>query len=87
MSDVTRADSWTLIDRMRRARESSGMSQTAIARHFRINPSTVSRWESGKTPPTYADVRLWAVLTEVPFDWLAGDDFTPSDQGERLTSR
>lgn len=38
-------------DRMRAAREASGMTQKAVARRLFVSPNTVTHWESGRRLP------------------------------------
>jgi DNA-binding transcriptional regulator YiaG len=38
-------------DRLRTLREDAGLSQSDVARALGVNPSNVSRWESGESRP------------------------------------
>lgn len=41
-----------LADRLKAWRESSGLTQTDVARYLGVRPSAVSHWEAGRTPPS-----------------------------------
>jgi transcriptional regulator with XRE-family HTH domain len=67
---------WTLGWRMQRALAHAEISVEAIAGELGVSRSSVSRWLNDRgAPPRAAYVKLWALRTGVPFDWLAGDQF------------
>lgn len=77
MQTTQRDLAWTIGDRMRKARDVAGISQTEMAalltaRGFKCSGSTtVSSWEGGKQPRRFMDVmQAWADITEVDRDWL-----------------
>lgn len=71
---------WTLADRLRKAREQSGLSQQELAEQARIARGTVSAAENGRRRPSGSVVSMWALATGVSRDWLLGDDrVNPSD--------
>lgn len=57
-------------DRLRKALEVSGVSATDMAAYLDITRFTVSRYINGKTEAPLQTVRLWALRTGVPFEWL-----------------
>lgn len=61
---------FTLGDRLRKAREVTGMSQVEFAEHIGIGRSTVQSYENGTTAPKQIALRAWAMATGVPFYWL-----------------
>ena len=69
---------WTLPDRMAKSLKSSGMSPSGIAEQFGVHRNTVSGWIHGRIKPSTVTVRLWAVTTGVPYEWLVDGDVAVS---------
>lgn len=61
---------FTMGDRMRKAREITGMSQTEFAEHLGVGRSTVYNCESDGGRPKTIVLRAWALATGVPAEWL-----------------
>lgn len=57
-------------DRLRKAREHTGMTQGELARVLGVARNTVNRSESGATHPMRVVVRAWAEATGVSLEWL-----------------
>jgi transcriptional regulator with XRE-family HTH domain len=57
-------------DRLRRAREITGLDRKDFAAEVGVSRSTVSNVENGVTTPSRLVVRAWALRTGVPADWL-----------------
>lgn len=70
MTDV-RIPTWTLGDRLRKAREAADLRQEDLAPHLHVARATVASWENDKHAPSYLAIMKWAELTDVPLDWLA----------------
>ena len=49
---------------VKRARVATGLSQTAFAKRFRINPARLRDWEQGRTVPDSAALAYLAVIEE-----------------------
>lgn len=62
---------WTLSERLRRARLLAGLEQKDVAAALGVNRATVSLWETGKTEPSASNFVRWAQLTGQPIEWLA----------------
>lgn len=60
---------WTQADRLRKARESIGWSQQELADAMDVSRGTISNAEGGK-PLQRSTLRLWAIATGCPIDWL-----------------
>jgi transcriptional regulator with XRE-family HTH domain len=74
---------WTLGDRLRKARENAGFSQAALARETGIPARSIGRYETGTTKPSRPQLLAWSIATEVPLEWLTGDDGNhPDDDDE-----
>jgi transcriptional regulator with XRE-family HTH domain len=71
-------------ERIKHAREASGMSQKLMASRLGVKNSTVAKWESGKEGPRANRLQMIASLLNVPLLWLlAGSQQVPetgSDQ-------
>ncbi|MGD7734145.1 helix-turn-helix domain-containing protein, partial [Propionibacteriaceae bacterium G57] len=61
---------WTLADRMRKAREVTGLDQQAFSEELGVSRSTVSNAERGKVQPSRLLVAAWAMRSGVPLVWL-----------------
>ena len=62
----------TLSDRIRQARELTGISRAALARKVGVASSAAAQWELEKgTSPSVANLIKIATITDVAFEWLA----------------
>ena len=62
---------WTLPDRLRKAREETGMDQREFAEHTGISKNTISNYETGKTSRISRPMlAAWAMGSGVPLEWL-----------------
>ncbi len=65
-------------ERLKNAREASGMSQKAMANRIGVKPATVEKWETGKMDPRANRLQMLASLLNVPLLWLiAGSQKVP----------
>jgi transcriptional regulator with XRE-family HTH domain len=64
---------WTLGDRLRKAREVAGLSQTEMAEAIGIARNSVGRYEAGAYEPSRPVMIAWAFRTGVALDWLHGE--------------
>lgn len=63
---------WTLGWRLQRALAHAGISVQGMANELDVSRSTISRWiNDNGTPPRSGFVKLWALRTGVPYEWLA----------------
>lgn len=67
---------WTLADRLRKARETAGLSQGQLAAILGVARNTVTNYEGGGSAKIYV-VRAWATATNVPLAWIL--DQKPAD--------
>jgi transcriptional regulator with XRE-family HTH domain len=70
---------WTLADRLRKARESRGLTQTELVELTGISRRAMSRYESGVTIPRRPHVIAWAMATGVSLEWLETDECAVRD--------
>lgn len=65
--------SWSLADRLRKAREDCGLDQRELAHRAGISRATVSNAERGVGTPNTATLRVWAAATGVSLAWLVDE--------------
>ncbi len=63
---------WTLGDRLRKAREHANLRQEELAAELGISRASVSVYESGHRPPMRSILLAWAMVCHVDLDWLTG---------------
>ena len=68
---ATQVPVFTLGDRLRKARDVTGMSQQQMATSLGIGRRSVSRYEDGDQEPKRGVVMAWSMVTGVPYRWLA----------------
>lgn len=75
-------------DRLRKARELAGLDQGELSEATGISRSTVSHLELDKAPLKSSYVKLWAMATGVPPEWLAtgGASTDPGNGGASMTT-
>lgn len=64
---------WTLGERMWKARRDAGLSTSAMADALDVSANTVGNYEAGRTTPTTVTLREWARITGVSHTWLVGE--------------
>lgn len=69
-----KADMDDLGSRIRVAREAVGLSQQAVADHFKINRVSVAQWEGNTTRPDQGKLIPLAELLKVEVKWLLDKD-------------
>lgn len=76
---------WDQSDRLRKAREVAGLSQSELAERMGISRRTISRNESGDFTLRRPQMIAWAMATGVSLEWLeTGEAPRPSDEGPRV---
>ena len=82
MSDThTDAPTWTLGDRLVKARHVAHMDQHQLAAALGIGRASIVRYEADRHRPTKAVLMAWAQVCGVPYEWLADDPETGHTQG------
>ena len=75
---------WTIGDRLRKAREMTGLTQVQFAERVGLSRATVNNSELNKSQPRKSVVLLWAMETGVDRDWLmtgSANNETPDPDG------
>lgn len=71
MSLLADNPTWTIADRIKRARLLAGLDQDDVAEACGVARPTVSAWETGKTEPKFSSLVRVARLTGQPLEWFA----------------
>ncbi|HEY7052394.1 MAG TPA: helix-turn-helix transcriptional regulator [Mycobacterium sp.] len=75
---------WDLADRMRKSLRVAGLPGRDMAAYLGVEHSTVSRWLNGRVDPSTRTLRLWALRTGVPYEWLR-DGWAPRGSNPQPT--
>lgn len=67
-------------DRMRKALRVSDVGVQEIADYLEVSRSAVGKWINGHVAPSAQTIRLWALRTGVPYEWLR-DGKNPRQEG------
>ena len=59
-------------ERLKKAREASGMSQDLMASRIGVTTTTVASWEKAESAPRANRMQMLASLLNVPLLWLLG---------------
>ena len=70
-----------LADRLAKSLQVSGISVAEMAAYMEVHRNSVGAWLNRRSQPRPANVRLWAMRTGVPYQWLR-DGVWPEDQPE-----
>lgn len=79
---------WSLADRLRKAREDAKLEQHELAQIAGISRATISAAENGHRVPSRASLAMWAMATGVSRAWLTGDedDTDPDGAAARMNA-
>lgn len=59
-------------ERIRGLREDADLSQTELAKIFRVGQKTISNWENGRNEPPYEILKKYAEKFQVTTDYILG---------------
>lgn len=71
---------WTLQDRITKARTHAGLNQSELAQKMGLSRNTLGRWESGANTPTEKNLQALAEATGVPVEWFYQDETSHPSQ-------
>lgn len=78
---------WTVGDRLRKAREVTGLTQKTFAARIDVGHRTVTNYENDAVEPRMIVLKQWALLSGVPLGWLiTGEAPPPGGDGASVTS-
>ena len=63
---------WDLGDRLRKSLRQSVYGVQDMADYLSVSRTSVGGWMGGRSRPNPATLRLWALRTNVPYEWLTG---------------
>lgn len=72
---------WTTGDRLRKAREASGLDQSELGERIDVSRRTIGNYEVGRVEPRMIVMKQWALATGVDLAWLIGAT-RPNNGGE-----
>lgn len=78
-----RIPEFNLSDRLRKARETTGLEQGDFAAEIGVSRGTVSNYEKGHVAPREIVLRAWALRTGVPVEWIRTGHAPANDGGPR----
>ncbi|MEX3644501.1 helix-turn-helix domain-containing protein, partial [Mycolicibacterium porcinum] len=70
---------WDLADRLRKSLREANLGVQEMADYLDVSRNTISAWINGRTPPSVQSIRLWALRTGVPYQWLKDGIVRPDD--------
>jgi transcriptional regulator with XRE-family HTH domain len=70
---------WTLSDRLRKAREHGRLQQVQLAAITGISERSIQNYEAGRTTPRRPQLIAWALATGVPLAWLEDQECAVRD--------
>lgn len=77
-----------LADRLRKSLRVADVSVQEMADYLEVNRNTVGRWLGGGGEPKGLYMRMWAMRTGVPIEWLRSghlNEETPSPGGDGVS--
>jgi transcriptional regulator with XRE-family HTH domain len=73
---------WTVGDRLRKARQHAGLEQAEFAEEIAVSRGTVLNYENDRVKPRMIVLRAWSMRTGVPLHWLMdGESPQPVEAG------
>lgn len=82
MLGMTNMITWTLGERLAKARRRQKWTQTELAARLGIGRRSISRYEDDLAVPSTAVLIAWAQVCDVPYGWLTDSpDTDPVTQG------
>lgn len=68
--EVAAVPTWTLGDKLRKARETANLHQSQLAAEIGISTSSIRGYEHARRAPRRAVLEAWAARCGVPVWWL-----------------
>lgn len=89
-SSERQVPSFTLGDRLRKARELTGLDRKQFAEHIGIHRDSIAKYETDRTRPRPPILAAWSMATHVDLEWIrggAGPNTDPSDYKAPVSCR
>jgi hypothetical protein len=74
-----------LADRLAKSLQVSGIPVAEMAAYMEVHRNSVGGWLNRRSQPRPANVRLWAIRTGVPYEWLRYGTW-PEEESERVNT-
>ena len=71
-------------DKLKKLRETHGLSQQQLAEKLGMSPSGIGMWEQNRRQPDNEMAKKIAQLFGVSTDYLLGNDVNPNDKNKEL---
>lgn len=71
-------------DKLKKLRETHGLSQQQLAEKLGMSPSGIGMWEQNRRQPDNETLKKIAQLFDVSTDYLLGNDVKPNDKNKEL---
>jgi transcriptional regulator with XRE-family HTH domain len=85
VSELGTVPEWTVHDRLRKAREFAGLSQSELGEDVGISRRSISAYENGAATPNRPVLLSWALRCGVPLRWLNGGEWAPRGSNPQPT--
>lgn len=72
---------WDLADRLRKSLREADLGVQDMADYLDVSRNTVSAWINGRTPPSTQSLRLWALRTGLPYEWIKDGEVSQNGPG------
>ena len=75
-----------LADRLAKSLQVAGLSVADMADYMEVHRNSVGAWLNRRSEPRPANIRLWAIRTGVPYEWLRNGTW-PEESDQVNTTR
>jgi hypothetical protein len=71
-----------LADRLAKSLQVAGLTVADMAEYMEVHRNSVGAWLNRRSQPRPANIRLWALRTGVPYEWLRHGTWPKDESGE-----
>lgn len=72
---------WDMPDRLGKTLKHAGVKAGDMAEYLGVSRNTVGNYTNGRTVPDKRTLRLWAMRTGVPLEWLETGEYSTDPKG------
>lgn len=76
-----------LADRLAKSLHVAGITSNDMAAELEVSRTTISNYLNGRTSPKRLYMRIWALKTGVPLEWLETGEFPGIPETEKAAAR